>query len=527
MKKLYFIIVLISVGISLFTLTAQKSGISPESKFKPGWFVGANGGINWYLAEGNDFLFENTNKLVFLKNIGTQAQVNLGYQFSPVLALRGGYEFDQYNYATKTTAGVEHFQDINGQKANLDLLVNLTNLKKGYDPERRFSLSVFGGLGLGIYNSNVSANKIGAAVRAGVQGDYNLTRQLALNLIVDGNILSDNSNDAVAALPLDIAGGISAGLTYRFPEKTQRKVIATDFEPTAPTKPVEPVQPPVTTPVAPEKPQVAVVDTPKTVTPEVKPEPTKPVVKPEVKPEPVAVVPATKEDIFFKFNSRIIETASQTENLARIAEYLKKNPTAKVVVSGYADKASGTTAINNEVSKQRAINVANTLTKEYGVDPAKLMVKWYGSDVQPFTETWKNRVVIVNTVDAEQLKNFKGFNDGISSIISDAATKVEINFGVENAQIMNEKQREAISRIVKYLKENENAKVYVKGYASASSGTDEYNDAISKKRATTVANLLIKEYGISYDRLKVSWFGARVQPYKVPALNQLVTISAQ
>jgi outer membrane protein OmpA-like peptidoglycan-associated protein len=276
-------------------------------------------------------------------------------------------------------------------------------------------------------------------------------------------------------------------------------------------------------PVQPEKPQVAVVDTPKQVKPEVKPEVTKPVVK----PEPIAAVPATKEDIFFKFNSRVVETASQEENMSRMADYLKKNPTAKIVVSGYADKASGTDAINNEVSKQRAVNVANTLINKYGVDANRLMVKWYGSKVQPFTETWKNRVVILNTAEGDQAKDFKPFSDGISAIVNEAATKVEINFATENAQVVNEKQREALNRIVRYLKANPQAKVLVKGYASNSSGTDDYNDGISKKRAVVVANMLVKEYGIELNRLKVSWFGARVQPYRVAAMNQLVIVNAE
>jgi outer membrane protein OmpA-like peptidoglycan-associated protein len=471
-------------------------------------------------------LFESTNKLVFLKNIGLQGNINAGYNFTPVYALRSGLQFNHYNYATKTTLGVENNRPVNSQSLNLDLLVNLTNLNKGYDPDRRMFLSVFGGLGLGYYNANTNTSKIGGAIRAGIQGDYNLTRLLALNLIVDGNLLTDNSNNAVDALPIDIAGGISAGVTYRIPERIKSKVIVPEFTP-VPEPKVEPqtVTPEVipVVPVQPEKPQVAVVDTPKQVKPEVKPEVTKPVVK----PEPIAAVPATKEDIFFKFNSRVVETASQEENMSRMADYLKKNPTAKIVVSGYADKASGTDAINNEVSKQRAVNVANTLINKYGVDANRLMVKWYGSKVQPFTETWKNRVVILNTAEGDQAKDFKPFSDGISAIVNEAATKVEINFATENAQVVNEKQREALNRIVRYLKANPQAKVLVKGYASNSSGTDDYNDGISKKRAVVVANMLVKEYGIELNRLKVSWFGARVQPYRVAAMNQLVIVNAE
>jgi len=525
MKKLYFIIALFATGILVFTIDAQKTQKS-TANFKPGWFVGANGGINWYYAEGNDFLFHNSNKLVFLKNIGTQGILNAGYNFSPVYALRGGLEFDKYSFATKSSTGVESHRDLNSQKLNVDLLVNLTNLNSGYNPVRKMSLTAFGGLGTGYYGVNVASSKVGIALRAGLQGNYSLTPQLDLNLIADGNLLSDNSNDAVTGLPIDIAAGVSAGVTYRFVEKKKPEVVADGFEPEIIIKPItDPVMPEVVPqkPVEVEKPQVAVVDTPKKgVTPEVKP-----VVKPDVKPEPVASVPSTKEDIFFKFNSRIVETASQDENLTRLSEYLKKNPQAKVVVSGYADNASGTEAINNAVSKQRAINIANALINKYGVDPNRLMVKWYGSKVQPFTETWKNRVVIVNTAEGDQLKDFKGFTDAISAIVNEAATRVEISFAVENAQVVNQEQRDALSRLANYLKQNSQAKAIVKGYASNSSGTDEYNDGISKKRAITVANLLIKDFGIDLNRIKVSWYGGRVQPYKVSVMNQLVIVSAE
>lgn len=524
MKKLYFVIALFAAGLMLFTITAQKTGQSPALNFKPGWFAGVNGGINWYLAEGNDFLFESSNKFVFLQNIGLQGTVNLGYNFNPVYALRGGLEYDSYNYATKSSLGVESSRMIQAPKFNLDMLVNLTNLNKGYDPRRKFTLSAFGGLGAGYYAANTSSSKIGGALRAGLQGDLNLTRQLALNLIVDGNILTDNSNNGVAALPIDLAGGISAGLSYRFADKKKPSIVADDFVPVPDVVPVKPVKPEVVpqTPLQPEKPQVAVVDTPKKVVPEVKP-----VVKPVVKPEPVAEVPATKENIFFKFNSRVVETASQEENILRLAEYLKANPNAKIVVSGYADNATGTEVINNEVSKQRALNVANTLINKHGIDPNRLMVKWYGSKVQPFTETWKNRVVILNTAEGKQLDEFKGFSDGISDLVNEAATQVEINFATENAQVVNDKQREALNRIVNYLKNNPQAKVLVNGYASNSSGTEAYNDGISKKRAITVANLLVREYGIDLNRIKVSWFGGRVQPYKVAVMNQLVIVKAQ
>ena len=506
MKKLYFIIALLGVGLLYFTVTAQKSSESSTSNFKPSWFIGANGGMNWYLAEGND-IFDSRYNNSLGEKFGSQFNGVLGYNFSPVHALRGMVGFNQFKYNVQSETSPEMNLKIPNAKLNLDYVLNVTNLAKGYDPARVFTFSLFAGLGGAYIDRNVETSKLGGAIRGGVQGDFHLNPKLALNVILDGNLLTDNFNDQIDEIPFDANAGLSIGLTYRFQKNDVPKTVAPSLvEPVVPV-PVTPV-PEVIVPVETEKPQVAVV------------EPVKPVVA------PVAEVPATKEDVFFKFNSRVPEGATQADNMKRLADYLKNNPTAKVVVSGYADNSSGTEAINDNVSKQRAVNVAQKLVSEYGVDPERLMVKWYGGKVQPYKETWQNRVVILETANDEQKSNFNSFKDGVSSIVTEAATMVEINFATSKAGIVNETQRNSLSRIAKYLNENPAASVLVDGYAS-NTGSLEANDMISKNRAITVANMLIAEYGIKYNRIKVGWFGSRVQPYKVAAMNQLVIVRAK
>jgi len=408
MKRHYFIFTLIVIGwFPHITLKAQKEVQSPVEIFKSHWFVGANGGINWYFAEGNFFINESMYDPVFRENIGTQCILNLGYNFNPFFSLKAGLEFDKYNHAFKETTGFKYKKPFSGQKLNFDILINLTNLKKGYIKESRFNILAFGGLGAGFYGTNKIKSKYGFALRAGIQGDYKLTNQLALNLIADGNILTDNSNDFYADFPADFSFGLSMGLTYHFVQKTKPHLVEKDFEPL-----VDEVKSEVETPKLnmPIEPQVTIVDTLKQVTPIV--EPVKPqvtvtdtskqiasTVKPEIKQEPIETVYSTKEYIFFKINRRVIETPKQKEKIARLAEYLKQNPEIKVIITGYADNATGTEIINNIISRQRAKNVAYELKNKYNIDPSRLLVKWYGCKVQPFSEIWKNRVSVIETAE--------------------------------------------------------------------------------------------------------------------------------
>lgn len=95
----------------------------------------------------------------------------------------------------------------------------------------------------------------------------------------------------------------------------------------------------------------------------------------------------------FTINSDEIMPTEEV-NIYNMAQWLKANPSQKVVICGYADKDTGTTEYNMELSKKRADVVYNALTQKYGIDPSRLVVKYDGSDVQPYgTNDW-NRIVI-------------------------------------------------------------------------------------------------------------------------------------
>lgn len=95
----------------------------------------------------------------------------------------------------------------------------------------------------------------------------------------------------------------------------------------------------------------------------------------------------------FDINSAKILPTEQV-NIYNMAEWLKANPDQNVTVCGYADKDTGTSSYNMELSKQRADAVVSELVNTYGINPNRLSVKYDGSDVQPYNTNDWNRIVI-------------------------------------------------------------------------------------------------------------------------------------
>ena len=91
-------------------------------------------------------------------------------------------------------------------------------------------------------------------------------------------------------------------------------------------------------------------------------------------------------------SDEIMET--EEVNIYNMAEWMKANPKENVTIVGYADKDTGTSEYNMELSKKRADAVANALVEKYGIDKSRLTIKYDGSDVQPYSTNDWNRIVI-------------------------------------------------------------------------------------------------------------------------------------
>ena len=74
---------------------------------------------------------------------------------------------------------------------------------------------------------------------------------------------------------------------------------------------------------------------------------------------------------------------------------------------------------------------------------------------------------------------------------------------------------------------NANAKLTIVGYADKDTGTSKYNKGISERRANTVAETLVQEYGISRDRIFVDAVGDAIQPFAENDKNRCVIIDGE
>ncbi|MGL4332542.1 MAG: OmpA family protein, partial [Bacteroidales bacterium] len=86
----------------------------------------------------------------------------------------------------------------------------------------------------------------------------------------------------------------------------------------------------------------------------------------------------------------------QMLNIANAADVIKKSPEGKFVITGYADKATGSAEYNLKLSERRANEVAKALVQKFGVNEDQLVVKWDGSQEQRFENNIWNRVAIIN-----------------------------------------------------------------------------------------------------------------------------------
>lgn len=100
------------------------------------------------------------------------------------------------------------------------------------------------------------------------------------------------------------------------------------------------------------------------------------------------------DPVFFRINKSVVDN-SEWAKIDLAVDYLTKNPGSTVVVTGYADKKTGSIKINLRLSEQRSNAVAKALEEKYGINRNRISVNWKGDGLQPFEfDNDKNRAVL-------------------------------------------------------------------------------------------------------------------------------------
>ena len=381
-KKIFMSCLLLA---GVLSASAQEEYPKTVYDHNPYWYIQLQGGAQYTLGE-----------IDFSDLISPNVQVALGRQFSPVFGARLAVN------AWQSKAGIEAAGNTYKWKwmyvaPGIDLTFNLSNLFCGFNPNRIFNFSVFGGLGANIgWDNKINDIKAAAAAlypytttatgssentqyawdgtkvrvfgRAGVAADFKVSDAVSLGLEVNANTLSDRYNSKKAG-NWDWYFNALAGVKINLGKTYSTRTIEA---PKVPEKVIERVIERVV-----EKPAPQVVEPTRAVAEKKEVEETK-----------------FRRDIFYLKAGKTWIDKSEYHKVKEVADYMKEHPNCTVEVTGYADRGTGNPKINNNLSQRRAQAVANMLIRNYGIKKNRIKVDFKGDTIQPFAKEIENRVAI-------------------------------------------------------------------------------------------------------------------------------------
>ena len=385
--KLKKLTLLLFLALSAQVAFAQQSKSDPTVEFNPHWYGQIQGGAAYTVGE-----------TVFKDLLSPAGALSLGYQFNPTLGLRlglGGWQ------AKGNSIPIEVYK-FNFLQGNADLTLNLANLF-GYDHNRVLSPYALIGGG-GVFGFKNGANDVKAVKpseyfaylwnkkllspvgRFGLGIDIRLTERAALNLEVNGNVLSDRFNSKKADNP-DYQYNALAGLKINFGKATRpsakylAELAAAEAAAAAEKARLEAER---AAKLAAEKAAAEKAAAEKALADKLAAE--------KAATEKLAAE-MRQVNTFFTINSAVISD-EEAAKLVSCIDWLKANPSVNLSIAGHADKGTGNKRINQKLSDQRAAAVKAFLT-ERGIAESRIVsVVGNGDLIQPFEENDLNRVVI-------------------------------------------------------------------------------------------------------------------------------------
>lgn len=261
-------------------------------------------------------------------------------------------------------------------QVNLDFTFDLFNAIGGYDSRRFFEVAPYGGVGLyNAFSYYGNDNFIAAGLHAGFQFKFRISDRFGIYADLGGSLVPDDfdgqSGDHTSMNGIAQA---TAGISY--------KIGKTDWEV------IQPVDYDLINSLNGEINRLRNELNSKPAIVEILPTPP---VQPYEKPaDQTKFLP---DPVFFRLNSSAIDN-NQWDAIDKAANYLNKYPDTRVVLTGYADKETGSPSYNMKLSEKRSKAVAEVLTQRYNINPIRISVNWSGSQIQPFEIQDWNRVVI-------------------------------------------------------------------------------------------------------------------------------------
>ena len=316
MKKGLMLIVLVAGLCGITKAQAQVEEVIIEQRlpgyktsfeanpFWHNWFVSANFGANAFFAE-------HSSQAKFKNTITFMPELAVGKMFNPWWGLRlqgGGGALHGF---TDNAGSMLHMHYMH---MNIDFMMGLINFFAKYNPDRKFDIVPFFGVG-----GMTRKHQQSFTIHGGIQAKYKISERFDANIEFQGMIFNDKMVET-GGFPNDGLGGLTAGVTYYFKGRgfrTAPKQAVIDEMAAANLVLANQV-----TQLQNRPPEIKVIE--------------KEVVRP-VETKNVEIVESIPSTIPFKFNSAVVQDIYDPL-IYNIGTFMKNNPDVKIRIS------NGTTA---------------------------------------------------------------------------------------------------------------------------------------------------------------------------------------
>ena len=346
MKKL--LIVLAMCGLTMGA-SAQETTTDPVQKYSvatnsfwSNWFIQV--GADWNAYYSNEEHGQGLSRSPFK---GFRAapgfSVAVGKWFTPGLGLRTKF---QGVWGRQVYDDVKHARHM--WTLNENVLFNLSNMLYGYNPERVWNFVPF--LGGGI-NRNCSDNNYAMNLSFGILNTFRVSNKVGINLELGWNYAEEDFAGISAGKGSRIWEGkdnrlyAEVGLTFNLGKATWEKTPDVDAIKALSQSQIDALNAQLNDANA-ENARL------KNLLAEKKDE----------APATVKNYSNAPMSVFFNINKATVASRKDLVNVKGLADYAKEN-NANLVVTGYADSATGSAAYNQKLSERRAETVANELVK--------------------------------------------------------------------------------------------------------------------------------------------------------------------
>lgn len=347
MKKL--LIVLAMCGLSMGSM-AQETTADPVEKYSvatnsfwSNWFVQV--GADWNAFYSNQEHGQGLSRSPFKSFRATPGfSVAIGKWFTPGLGLR-----TKFSGVWGRTVVDENKHSNHTWTLNENVLFNLSNMLYGYNPTRVWNFVPFAGAGV---SRNCCADRYAMNLSVGVLNTFRVSKHVGVHLELGWNY-AEQDLDAVST---DGKGGrvwegkdnklyAELGLTFNLGKASWDKTPDVDAIKALSQAQIDALNAQLNDANA-ENARL------KNLLAQKKDEQT----------ASVKEYVGTPVSVFFNINKSVIASKKDLVNVKNMAEYAKEN-NANLLVTGYADSATGKPAYNQKLSEKRAETVANELVK--------------------------------------------------------------------------------------------------------------------------------------------------------------------